>query len=114
MLGPRHRSGSTRRTATISRAADLVELDTLTARLIYMNRIGAFSLGDRPPPVREMPEQQADYFAALESVLSDKPEGLGVRQTQLPVAQQLNDDFPGLGGVDLTVERDGQPVALMS
>jgi hypothetical protein len=90
-----------------------MELDTLTARLIYMNRTGAGYLARRTPPIREVPEQQTDYFAALKYVLTDEPEGLKVRPTQLPVAKQLGDDFPGLGGVDLTVEREEQPVALI-
>jgi hypothetical protein len=87
--------------------------DYIPSILSDTNRRAARSLSDREPPIREVPEQQADCHAALVARLSDNPYGLAVRDTQLPVGKMLAPKFPGLGGVDLTIEREGSPQTLI-
>ena len=87
--------------------------DQLTEVLVEMNGEAARRLGTVKPPIREVPEQQAECFDILSGLLEGTPGGLCLRETQLPVREVLSDDFPGLGGVDLTIERDNEPVALV-
>ena len=87
--------------------------DQVTDLLVEMNRTAAARLSELEPPIREVPEQQDVCFDVLTTLLAESPDGLRLRQTQLPVAELLGDDFPGLGGVDLTLERGERPAALI-
>jgi hypothetical protein len=78
-----------------------------------MNRSAAQRLSGVQPPIREVPEQQTECFEILASLLDGAPGELQLRETQLPVDRFLSNDFPGLGGVDLTIERDDEPIALI-
>lgn len=87
--------------------------DRVTSVLIEMNRTAAERLSLLQPPIRELPEQQDVCFEVLDQLLDGAPGGLQLRQTQLQVNDALAKDFPGLGGVDLTLEDDDHPIALI-
>lgn len=87
--------------------------DTISSILSKANQASADLLAERPPPIREVPEQQADWHSALKACLHGSSSGLTARETQLSVGKALAEKFPGLGGVDLTIERDGAPEALI-
>jgi hypothetical protein len=90
--------------------------DKLNSLMAETNREAAQLLAGRSGRLREMPEQQADFTTALGLLIEREDREtmmLSLRPTQLPVGELLSDDFPGLGGVDLTVEREGSPFALI-
>jgi hypothetical protein len=91
----------------------MTSTDVITEILVEMNRSAAKRLSGMESPIRETPEQQTVCFDLLGELLHGAPSGLRLRSTQLQVAELLDDDFPGLGGVDLTIENDDGPAALI-
>lgn len=88
------------------------ENDALAALMGKANGLVAEALASQPPPLREVPEMENAYDAALRACVPAIA-GLQVRETQLQVGRELSADFPGLGGVDLTLEQADGPIALI-